>query len=175
MKNLAVILSPLALLLSASFAADAKKPNILIFLCDDTGWGEIGYQGATDITTPHIDSIAKNGIRFTQGYVSGPYCSPTRAGLMTGRYQTRFGHEFNSAAAGTNDVGFQDDAVAHGHRNGALDARSRSCGRARQGEGRPEEERQGRHGAPTAASRGDGGPGPRSADASRRAPPVRRP
>ena len=80
-------------------AADAQKPNILIFLCDDTGWGEFGFQGATDIPTPHIDSIAKNGIRFTQGYVSGPYCSPTRAGLMTGRYQTRFGHEFNSAAA----------------------------------------------------------------------------
>lgn len=81
-------------------AEEAKKPNILIFLCDDTGWGEIGFQGAADIPTPHIDSIAKNGIRFTQGYVSGPYCSPTRAGLMTGRYQTRFGHEFNSAAAG---------------------------------------------------------------------------
>src|SRR5262249_28666185 len=47
--------------------------------------------------TPHIDSIARNGVRCTSGYVSGPYCSPTRAGLLTGRYQQRFGHEFNPA------------------------------------------------------------------------------
>lgn len=74
------------------------KPNILVILADDVGWGEFGFQGAKDIPTPHIDSIAANGVRFSQGYVSGPYCSPTRAGLLTGRYQTRFGHEFNSVA-----------------------------------------------------------------------------
>ncbi|MEX2170781.1 MAG: sulfatase-like hydrolase/transferase [Pirellulales bacterium] len=85
--------------LSASIGTAAEqKPNILVFLCDDTGWAEFGFQGNKQIPTPHIDSIAKNGVRFTQGYVSGPYCSPTRAGLMTGRYQTRFGHEFNSTA-----------------------------------------------------------------------------
>lgn len=78
--------------------ADVKRPNVLVILTDDTGWGEYGFQGAKDIPTPNIDSIAKAGTRFTQGYVSGPYCSPTRAGLMTGRYQTRFGHEFNSTA-----------------------------------------------------------------------------
>ena len=76
-------------------AADARKPNILVILSDDVGWAEYGFQGGKDIPTPHIDSIARNGVRFTQGYVSGPYCSPTRAGLMTGRYQTRFGHENN--------------------------------------------------------------------------------
>lgn len=76
-------------------AADAKKPNIIIFLADDEGWGETGAFGNKQIPTPNIDSIAAGGVRFTQGYVSGPYCSPTRAGLMTGRYQTRFGHEFN--------------------------------------------------------------------------------
>lgn len=75
--------------------ASAALPNIVIFLADDEGYGELGCQGNREIPTPHIDSIAQNGIRFTQGYVSGPYCSPTRAGLMTGRYQTRFGHEFN--------------------------------------------------------------------------------
>src|SRR5262249_50832922 len=53
-----------------------------------------------DIPTPNLDALGKSGVRFTNGYVSGPYCSPTRAGLMTGRYQTRFGHEFNPAAAG---------------------------------------------------------------------------
>lgn len=73
----------------------AKQPNIVIFLSDDEGYGELGCQGNNEIPTPHIDSIAAGGIRFTAGYVSGPYCSPTRAGLLTGRYQTRFGHEFN--------------------------------------------------------------------------------
>ncbi|GIW95064.1 MAG: N-acetylgalactosamine-6-sulfatase [Pirellulaceae bacterium] len=77
---------------------DAAQPNFLVILVDDVGWGEFGFQGARDIPTPHIDSLAANGVRFTQGYVSGPYCSPTRAGLLTGRYQTRFGHEFNSVA-----------------------------------------------------------------------------
>ena len=80
------------------------KPNVIVFLSDDVGYGEYGFQGNTQIPTPNIDSIAKGGVRFTQGYVSGPYCSPTRAGLMTGRYQTRFGHEFNAGgAAGLGD------------------------------------------------------------------------
>src|SRR5688500_1522688 len=80
---------------AAEPSAAAKRPNIIVFLCDDVGYGEFGFQGNTEIPTPNIDSIAKNGVRFTNGYVSGPYCSPTRAGLLTGRYQTRFGHEFN--------------------------------------------------------------------------------
>jgi arylsulfatase A-like enzyme len=75
-------------------AAD-RKPNILVIVGDDMGYADIGVHGCKDIPTPHIDSLAKNGIRCSNGYVSGPYCSPTRAGLMTGRYQTRFGHEFN--------------------------------------------------------------------------------
>ena len=76
------------------------KPNILVILADDLGYGELSCQGFTkQIPTPNIDSIAKNGVRFTSGYVSGPYCSPTRAGFMTGRYQQRFGHEFNPGPA----------------------------------------------------------------------------
>src|SRR5688572_14983542 len=89
----------------------AEKPNVLIFLTDDTGWGEYGFQGNKEIPTPNIDSIAKNGVRFTQGYVSGPYCSPTRAGLMTGRYQTRFGHEFNSAANAKNGLSLEEKTL----------------------------------------------------------------
>lgn len=80
-------------------AAPAGRPNILLIVADDLGWGELGCQGNPQIPTPHIDSIAKHGTRFTNGYVSGPYCSPTRAGLMTGRYQNRFGHEFNPGPA----------------------------------------------------------------------------
>ena len=84
---------------SAGLQAEAaEKPNLVIFYADDLGWGETGVQGNTDIPTPHIDSIAKNGVRFQQGYVAAAYCSPSRAGLMTGKYPTRFGHEFNSVA-----------------------------------------------------------------------------
>jgi arylsulfatase A-like enzyme len=88
-----------ALLLSGvSAAAAADQPNVVIFYADDLGWGETGCQGNKDIPTPHIDSLAANGVRFTQGYVAATYCSPSRAGLLTGRYPTRFGHEFNSVA-----------------------------------------------------------------------------
>lgn len=79
-------------------SAETKKPNVLIFYSDDQGWGELGMQGNKEIPTPHIDSLATNGTRFTQGYVAATYCSPSRAGLMTGRYPTRFGHEFNAVA-----------------------------------------------------------------------------
>jgi arylsulfatase A-like enzyme len=95
-----VVLILKMLLLGSVLAAPAtaKNPNVLIFLCDDVGWGEFGFQGNKEIPTPNIDSIANNGVRFSQGYVAATYCSPTRAGLLTGRYPTRFGHEFNSVA-----------------------------------------------------------------------------
>lgn len=84
-------------LLVLAFAAPAaqNRPNILLIVGDDMGYADIGVHGCKDIPTPNIDSIAKNGVRCTSGYVSGPYCSPTRAALLTGRYQQRFGHEFN--------------------------------------------------------------------------------
>jgi arylsulfatase A-like enzyme len=94
-RLLLLVLAVLILAAVPGMAAEPRKPNVIVFLSDDVGYGEFGFQGNTEIPTPNIDSIATNGVRFTQGYVSGPYCSPTRAGLMTGRYQTRFGHEFN--------------------------------------------------------------------------------
>jgi arylsulfatase B len=78
-------------------------PNIVILLADDLGYGELGCQGNVDIPTPNIDSIATNGVRFTSGYVTAPNCSPSRAGLLTGRYGTRFGHEFNPIGAKNED------------------------------------------------------------------------
>jgi arylsulfatase A-like enzyme len=84
-------------------AAD-RKPNVLVIVSDDQGYADIGVQGCKDVPTPNLDALARSGVRFTNGYVSGPYCSPTRAGLLTGRYQTRFGHEFNPGAKGP-DVG----------------------------------------------------------------------
>ena len=99
--------------LICSFSATAAdKPNILVIVADDLGWGELGCQGNDQIPTPHTDSIAKNGIRFTSGYVSGPYCSPTRAGLMTGRYQQRFGHEFNPGPQAPEDFGIKQTTIA---------------------------------------------------------------
>ncbi len=73
----------------------AEKPNIVVIVGDDMGYADVGFHGCKDIPTPNLDALAKADTRFTSGYVSGPYCSPTRAGLLTGRYQTRFGHEFN--------------------------------------------------------------------------------
>ena len=90
--------SALAFLLAFSVLVTptlAAPPNILLIVADDLGYADVGFHGSRDILTPHLDALAASGIRFTDGYVSGPYCSPSRAGLMTGRYQTRFGHEFN--------------------------------------------------------------------------------
>ncbi len=87
-----------ALCSQTASAADTRKPNILFIVGDDMGYADVGFHGCKDIPTPHLDALAASGVRFTSGYVSGPYCSPTRAGLLTGRYQNRFGHEFNPGA-----------------------------------------------------------------------------
>lgn len=81
----------------------ADQPNIVILLADDLGYGELGCQGNPQIPTPHIDSIANDGVRFTNGYVTAAFCSASRAGLLTGRYQTRFGYEFNPIGAKNED------------------------------------------------------------------------
>ncbi|MBU6175603.1 MAG: sulfatase-like hydrolase/transferase, partial [Planctomycetes bacterium] len=78
------------------FATAADKPNIIIFLADDLGYADIGVNGCKDIPTPNIDSIANSGVRFTDGYATHPVCSPSRAALMSGMYQHRFGFEHNS-------------------------------------------------------------------------------
>ena len=80
---------------TVGLASDARKPNILVIVSDDHGFADVGFHGCRDIPTPNLDALACGGVRFKNGYVSGPYCSPTRAGLLTGRYQQRFGHEFN--------------------------------------------------------------------------------
>jgi len=76
-----------------------RRPNIVLIFADDLGYGDLSCYNQRAESTPNIDSIAGNGVRFTDGYVSAPVCSPSRAGLMTGRYQQRFGHEFNAGGA----------------------------------------------------------------------------
>lgn len=85
--------------LAADPPAD-RKPNVLVIVADDLGYADVGFHGGKEIPTPHLDALAKAGTRFTSGYVSCPVCSPTRAGLVTGRYQQRFGHEFNPGGGG---------------------------------------------------------------------------
>jgi hypothetical protein len=89
----------------AVFAAcgdtEARPPNVVVLLADDLGWADLGVQGSPDVVTPHIDSIARNGVRFTAGYVTSPQCSPSRAGLITGRYQSELLAPRRCAAAQT--------------------------------------------------------------------------
>ena len=73
----------------------SRGANIVVIIADDLGYGETGMMGNTEIPTPHIDSLAKDGTRCLAGYVTSSYCSPSRAGFMTGRYQSRFGYDIN--------------------------------------------------------------------------------
>ncbi|RKR12196.1 arylsulfatase A-like enzyme [Maribacter vaceletii] len=79
-------------LCSLSIAAQ-KQPNIVFLFSDDAGYADFGFQGSKEMITPNLDKLAKSGIRFTQGYVTDATCGPSRAGLMTGKYQQRFGYE----------------------------------------------------------------------------------
>ena len=91
------VLPSLFAFLAASLAplSASEKPNVLLILADDLGYHDLGFQGSTDVKTPHLDWLASQSIRFTDGHVSSTVCSPSRAGLITGRYQQRFGHEAN--------------------------------------------------------------------------------
>ena len=78
-----------------SGAVAGEKPNLIIIMADDLGYQDVGFNGCSDIPTPHVDRIAADGVKFSDGYVSYPVCGPSRAGLMTGRYQNRFGFTTN--------------------------------------------------------------------------------
>lgn len=106
MKILSRLSTLLGLLLVSASAIAKDQPNVIILFADDLGYGELSCQGNPEIPTPHIDSIATNGVRFTSGYVAGPNCSPSRAGLLTGRIPTRFGYEFNPTGALNEEPGF---------------------------------------------------------------------
>ena len=82
-------------LITVALAAHAGKPNFLVILADDLGYGDVGFTGSKEIFTPRLDELAKDGMVFKNGYVTHPYCGPSRAGLMAGRYQARFGLEIN--------------------------------------------------------------------------------
>lgn len=106
-KTLNVLVSFLLMITLASFAhgteskegtpsKEHKKPNIVFIFSDDAGYGDFGFHGNKVMKTPNLDKLAAEGVRFEQGYVSDPTCGPSRAGLLTGRYQQRFGFEENN-------------------------------------------------------------------------------
>ncbi|MFA6546407.1 MAG: sulfatase-like hydrolase/transferase, partial [Limisphaerales bacterium] len=92
-----LLLTLVVLFASHCPAAGGKRPNILLIVADDLGYADVGFNGCKDIPTPHLDQLAKQSLRCPNGYVTHPFCSPTRAGLLAGRYQQRFGHELNPA------------------------------------------------------------------------------
>lgn len=80
-----------------------ERQNILFILVDDLGYADLGVQGSNEIHTPRIDELAQEGIRFTGAYVTAPQCGPSRAGIMTGINQARFGYMDNNEHAGLPD------------------------------------------------------------------------
>lgn len=103
-----------------------QKPNLILITADDLGYADLGAQGSADVVTPNIDSIARNGIRFTNAYVSAPVCSPSRAGFLTGRYQQRFGYELNpddgdrTYGLPANELTIANRLKAFGYTNGVI-------------------------------------------------------
>lgn len=95
----------------ATPAADAPRPNIVLIMADDLGYGDLSCYGSELVNTPHIDALAKNGIRFTDYHSNGAVCSPTRAALMTGRYPQRTGVEGVITAARHREVGLPLEEV----------------------------------------------------------------
>lgn len=115
MRMITVAVLGMALLVLPAWIAQGaapSRPNVVVIVADDLGYADLGFQGCTDIPTPHLDALARSGIVCTNGYVSHPFCSPTRAALLTGRYQQRFGHENNPKWEPENkDVGLPLDQV----------------------------------------------------------------
>lgn len=103
-KLLALALLAWLAAVPAALAAD-RPPNIVLLIVDDLGYADVGVQGLRGIPTPHLDTIARTGVRLTAGYVAAPVCSPSRAAIMTGRYPQRFGI-YDNAPTSTSDPRF---------------------------------------------------------------------
>jgi arylsulfatase A-like enzyme len=84
-----------ALTIASCESGPMRPPNAICIVVDDLGYADLGVQGSRDVVTPNIDTIARDGVRMSAGYVTSPQCSPSRAGLLTGRYPNRYGFEYN--------------------------------------------------------------------------------
>ena len=93
--------------LKGAKTSDIEKPNVIVIIADDAGYADFGFMGSQDLETPQLDKLAKNGVVFTDAHVSATVCAPSRAGLITGKYQQRFGFEANA----TGGIGLADDVL----------------------------------------------------------------
>ena len=103
------------LLLALSMQPDAEaaeKPNAIFILVDDMGYGDIGPYGVTDVRTPHLDRMAREGVKLTDTYAAAPVCTPTRIAFLTGRYQQRTGIEWAIHGIGTPGLPASETSVA---------------------------------------------------------------
>ena len=115
-----------------------RRPNFVIIMADDLGYSDLGCYGCQDFETPAIDTLARHGIRFTDGYVSHPYCSPSRAGLLSGKYQQSVGHECNPAYDESNSaIGIDTSTTLLPARLEAADYRTALIGKWHLGAGKP--------------------------------------
>lgn len=89
--------------------AQSKQPNIVFLFSDDAGYADFGFHGSNTMITPNLDKLAREGVRFTQAYVSDPTCGPSRAGILSGKYQQRFGFEENNVPGFMSPVSGVDD------------------------------------------------------------------
>ncbi|MDB4617553.1 sulfatase-like hydrolase/transferase [Verrucomicrobiales bacterium] len=96
--NWSVLLGVLSGVTFSVSSFGAERPNIIVIMADDLGYNDVGCYGCKDIPTPHIDSLAKEGVRFASGYVTWPMCGPSRAGFLTGKHQSKFGYYKNVSA-----------------------------------------------------------------------------
>ena len=104
MKSFVLVITSVCILIFSgirplSGSSDSEIPNLVLIVADDLGFGDLGVHGSQQIPTPYIDRLAGEGIFFTNGYVSSPVCSPSRAGLLTGKNQVSFGHGDNLFSA----------------------------------------------------------------------------
>ncbi|MCW8863653.1 MAG: sulfatase-like hydrolase/transferase [Colwellia sp.] len=103
-------------------ARKSSKPNVIVIYSDDQGWGDVGYHGYADIRTPNIDKLAQQGTQFSQAYVSASVCGPSRAGLVTGVYQQKFGYYGNGQKAKVAETQptFMEMMKAQGYQTGVV-------------------------------------------------------
>ena len=115
-------LAALGVAISAQAPPNAQtptRPNIILVMADDLGWGDLGCYGHPDLKTPHLDALANDGLRFTRFHAAAPVCSPTRASCLTGRHPYRAGiRNANSGHLGANEVTLQDLLGQAGYRTG---------------------------------------------------------
>lgn len=113
--------------------AESPRPNVLLIIADDLGYADLGVNGGCEVPTPHLDALANSGVQCTNAYVTSPYCSPSRAGLLTGKYPTQFGHEFNPHDGDKEQLGMPLNQRTIADRLTALGYSSHAIGKWHQG------------------------------------------